>query len=216
MPVEEECLPDGGQCQSREIRLFHPAGLETRWRSSLVKNAHDLPVAVEREQLLQQSDLFQDAAGTVHAVYKEFSVRRTDGTCCDAALRVRHLARGATALGGDAPLDIADTSEPVIGTFSWVRLVEAGGELFYVATAAAVPNYLILQRRGSKSLFKVVLPSVPATPLYVPFASQPKTGTRSDEGCVDILLLASSSTAFPSPRAFHVRIEKRALLRQVT
>lgn len=215
MPVEEKCSANEGECQSREIRLFHRGHADTQWQNSLVRSAHDLKQAVERDQLLQQSDLFEDAGGTVHVVFKEFTVRRTDGTCCDPTLRVRRLAPGASTLSPESALDISDASEPVIGTFFWAKLVEADGKVFYVATAPAVSDYLILQRRGSDNLFKIVLPDVPASPAYVPFASQPKTGTRSDELYVDILLLASSGSAFPSPRAYHVRIEKQALLEQV-
>lgn len=162
------------------------------WSNELVADLSSHSLALSREQLLGHSDLFEDSNGNIHIVYKEF-LDSSDDTKVSS---FKYLV-GSSGNWSTTTIDLTDYN------VNWLRVVEINGTIYFVA-ASWDQLYLL---SSDASVVKEVTTPNDMSGIY-PYVASPRTGTRTTESYVDILLLNGDSSVYPNASNYYYRIEK--------
>ena len=88
---------------------------------------------------------------------------------------------------------------------SWMRLVEAGGDIYYLCSAW---DKLYIRKGANGKYIKLDVPSVNGMYIYT---SASRGGTSRNEPYLDIQMLCGNSSSYPNAKNYYVRILKSDL-----
>lgn len=195
LPIQDDFAGPGEQNIYQKIMYLGKLGRS--WKKELIVDHSNKDVAKSRRRLLEQSDLYKDSTGQIHFIYKEF-LNRNDEFAASGFYHVLKKDEGWETTKIELDQD----------NIHWIRFAEANQSLYYVASSY---DQFYIGKVGSGKLSLMDIPG-DVKGIY-PYISQPKTGTRSTEKFIDILLLAGDSTAYPEATNLYVRIPKEELAR---
>lgn len=163
------------------------------WKSELIADLSNHPLAKERPRLLEQEDLYLDKDGNIHLLYKEFLDPNNDF----AATVHWHV----TGKLGNFKNEAIKFDKPGI---NWVRLVEVDNKLYYLVTTF---GEVFVSPVEKVSLTKINVPD-DAKNNY-PYVSTKKAGS-TESSYVDVLLLGADRKLFEEGKItnYYVRIPK--------
>lgn len=182
--------PTGVPGEYRYQQLMYLEKRDGAGHRELLADLTTHPLASERAALLEGSDLFEDAAGRIHVVYKEFL-----GPDNSALSRVVHL----TLERGEWQSGVLDL---VHWGVNWVRLLEIDGVLFFIAASW---DRLYVGSAGSSVLREI--PISPGTSDIYPYVTAPRGGGSRSE-CVDVLLLNGDPASYPDGANLYLRLHR--------
>jgi len=185
LPVQDDFNGAGNPNTYQIIEYFEYQG---SWSRETIVDYSTHALSASRLRLLEQSDLFEASDGQIHLVYKEF--------LGENAGDVSTIQHQSGRLGGwtKQVLDFGGTS------INWVRVIEIDSVIYFVCTSS---NALYLMKAGG--VLTKVADFNDMSGIY-PYISSPRSGTRSSEAYLDILLLEGSSTSYPNASNYYVRI----------
>lgn len=163
------------------------------WKSELIADLSNHPMAKKRPRLLEQEDLYQDKNGIIHILYKEFLDEKND-----YAATVHWHVSGKLGNWKSEQIKLEKSG------VNWVRLVEVDEELYYLISTF---GEVFISPVESIKLTKIKV-SEDAKNNY-PYVSTSKGGsTKSD--FVDVLLLGADQKLFQEGKItnYYVRIPK--------
>jgi len=193
LAVQDDYVPSGDNVY-QIIEYFEYN--ENAWTHESLADLRNHPLSSERLALLEQSELFEDAGGTFHVIYKERLNPKKEWEVSE----LKHLTKSTDEWETKSlKFDIGGGNE----TIDWVRLVEIDNQLYYIATSNID---LYLGKVGNDNLTRMNMPNALAGPyLYV---ADTQGQTNANEKYVDILLLSGDMKAYPDATNYYVRIPK--------
>ena len=191
LPIQDDFTGQGNPNIYQKIMFMEVKDGE--WMNELVVDLSSHPLAKTRPRLLEQEDLYEDADGNIHIMYKEFLDERND-----YAATVHWHVKGRL---GSWKSEQINLEKPGV---NWVRLVEVDGKLYYLITTF---GEVFISPVENVKLTKINVPD-DAKNNY-PYVSTPKVGTR-DGKYVDIMLLGADQKLFQEDKItnYYVRIPK--------
>jgi hypothetical protein len=162
---------------------------ETVGERTLVDHTDEAPNFPDRHHLVEQSDLFVDAAGTLHALIKA-RLHPTN----DWANTFVHC-QGAFDTMTCAPLE-----SPALDNANWVRLFEIDGVLHALISTWDRHHIVNLATGGSALL------DVPVLDGTYPYLAAPRGGTSQGVSTLDIFFVSGASDTYPGAVAHHVSV----------
>ena len=163
------------------------------WTSSDIINLQTHSLAQTRPQLVDNSDIYQDAGKLINTIYL------TKLNPSDKWLNsFIHATRSGNAWTNQT---LTTTDEKT----NWVRMIEVGGQMFYICTTWDK----VYIKKGVSGEYKRL--SVPKIEGIYPYLAAPRSGTKASESYIDLLLLCGSSESYPNAKNYYVRIAKSEL-----
>jgi len=163
------------------------------WRKESIIDLSSNSLASSRPQLVETSDIYQDAAKQIHLVYQ------TRLNPSDAYLNTFIHAIQNTTGWINETVTITDSKT------NWIRLIEYGGEMYYLCCSR---DKLYLKKGINGAFTQLDVPKVTGMYIYV---TSPRGGTNSSESYIDILMLNGNSGDYPNAKNYYVRIAKSEL-----
>jgi hypothetical protein len=163
------------------------------WTTDLLEDLSGHTLAAERARLLEQSDLFEDSTGTMHAITKDFL-----GDTSYTVTQFHHFTRPPDGTWAEVLYDF--TAQDL----NWLKLVEVDGELFFLAVSW---NRVYAMRVGEEP-FELAVPGM-ITGAY-PYVAGSRSGTAPSTW-VELLLLNGDSGNYPDAENLYVRIPTSVL-----
>lgn len=197
LPIQDDQVVPGEPNIYQIIPYFHFDG--TAWRQECLADLRRHPLASSRRGLLEQSDLFADSSGRIHAIFKEKLDPRTGWRVTS----FKHMTRSTDGQWNTADVNLGGLD------LNWLKCVEIDGRLYYVGVSY---DALYVFADGVLPKKVVVKDMIKSAYLYL---AAPRTGTRDTEGSVDILLLSGDRAAYPDAAGLYVRMDKAALAARV-
>lgn len=186
--MQDDFRGEGNQNLYQIIRYFdNTAGV---WSSEDLADLTSHPLAATRERLLEQSDLYVDATGSVHIFFKEFL--GADG----ATSSIKHLT-GSLGAWTTRTIDATQLN------LNWVKMIEVGGTRYLIGTSHA--SLYLLDETGT-TFREIALP--PGMSGIYPYAATRQDGTADSEAYIDLILLNGDSGNYPDAANYYVRIAK--------
>ena len=177
-----------------EVKRSLPAeaGKDGAWKNDLIADLSNHPLAKTRPRLLEQEDLYEDADGNIHILYKEFLDERND-----YAATVHWHVSGKLGNFKAEKINLEKTG------VNWVRLVEVDGKLYYLVITF---GEVFISPVENIKLTKIDVPDIKNN---YPYVSTLKGGS-SESDFVDILLLEADQKYFQegSQINYYVKITK--------
>jgi len=193
LPVQDDFADDGNPAtydnMYQKINLFSFAG--GQWSNTPIADLSNHPLAKKRPRLLEQEDLFMDAQGTLHVIYKEFlDPQYSYKVTAHRHVQINSKGKQETTinLGRD---DI-----------NWIRLFEVQGELHYFANTF---DSYYWAKVSKNELSKLDIPS-DARGMY-PYIAKVHSGLHEGKN-IDVLLLAADSKMYEdgAQKNYYLRI----------
>lgn len=165
------------------------------WRQQTLVDRRNHPLAEQRNQIVEQSDLYLDGDGHLHAVVKE----RLDPDNPGDFSAIRHFVHDGDELVEQGLLGVEQ------GRCNWVRLFEYDGALHF---ACVTWRRLFVRRVGGQTV-EIELPrDATGTYLYVP---TPRAGSERNPQYLDLMLVSGNSEAYPGGPAYYVQVPMASL-----
>ena len=194
LPIQDDQVATGEPNIYQVLPFFHFDG--KFWKHETLADLRHTPLASSRRGLLEQSELFQDSAGSIHAIYKE----KLDPAAAWRVTAFKHLTRSTDGQWHTASVDCGGLD------LNWLKLVEINGQIYYLGVSY---DALYIFKDGAQPR-KVRVPGM-ITGAYLYLAS-PRTGTRDVESCVDIVLWSGRSADYPNGPGLYVRLPKSVFM----
>jgi hypothetical protein len=194
LAVQDDFVSQGEPNIYQIIKYFHYT--TGSWVNEDVVDLTGHALAVSRDRLLEQSDLYLDTGGSAHLLWKEF----LDSGSASTVSGFKHLS------GLPGSWTSEDLTPPSNLSINWLKMLEHGGKTYYLATSY---SRLYLADSTLSKFEEVSLPSdIQGIYLYV---AGPQSGTSSSSPYLDILLLNGSSSSYPDASNYYIRINKSEL-----
>jgi hypothetical protein len=159
--------------------------------------SHPLAQNYVRPQLVEQSDLFVDVSGTIHAIYKEKLDPASDSIFSDLVY----------CAGGFDVLECRSMPSWVNANANWARLFEINNELY--AFLSSWDSHFVT-KLGSGRVVKLDVTT--ETGVY-PYVDAARGGTDRDADAVDVYLVSGSSIAYPGATSIVITLKKDDIAR---
>ncbi|MFA5848669.1 MAG: hypothetical protein WC833_02210 [Bacteroidales bacterium] len=159
------------------------------WKNEILINLQSHPLAQSRPQLIENSDICQDAAKQIHLLYQ------TRLNPSDQSQNSFSLSSQLTSGWDNQPVTASDNT-------NWMRIIEVNGETYYLCSSW---DKLYIKKGVAGELKQLKVPKVSGMYIYV---SSPRGGTKSAENYVDILLLNGNRDDYPNAKNYYIRIAK--------
>lgn len=171
---------------------------DKNWNQRIITDLTSHPLASSRLRLLEQEELFEDKAGNIHILYKEYP---------DRFFEWKTAHKHTVIKNGSLETKNLDFEKDGIG---WVRLFEVEGELYYLVVSWDRAH---IGKPGSSKLIELDIPSE-AKGTY-PYVSTKKGGTKTSEKFIDIILLAADSKTYEEGKNanLYIRIPKEEIVK---
>lgn len=192
LAVQDEWTGPSTPVKYQIIRFFEKRG-SGQWSSTIISDQRTHSLASTRSQLVENCEIMEDNSGKIHLVYQT---------------RLDPGDQWKNAFYHDIISSRIKTSNATSGpgnNGSWMRLVEAGGEIFYLCSAW---DKLYIKKGANGKYVKLDVPAVDGMYIYT---SATRGGTGRGEAYLDILMLCGSSSAYPNAKNYYVRILKSDL-----
>ena len=189
LPVQDDYYaPDPSRYNVYQKILYLEYANE-KWNKKLIVDLSNHRLAKERLRLLEQSDLWVDSNGDIHAIYKEFTNPKKDWK----TERLRHAIYRSGKW----------STSTIEANADWVRLVEYKKRLFYIFLGGHDRSLLIKPVSGDGEL-KIHLPD--KLKGAYPYIATLKSGTIFDK-YLDIILHASDPNSYGESSSYYVRVD---------
>lgn len=163
------------------------------WSKDKIIDLGSHSLASSRPQLVETSDIYQDAAKQIHLIYG------TRLNPSDANINVfTHAVKNTTGWTNQT-ITITDTKT------NWIRLIEYGGEMYYLCAGR---EKLYLKKGINGAYTQLDVPKVTGMYIYI---TSPRGGTSTSESYIDILMLSGYSGDYPNAKNYYVKIAKSEL-----
>lgn len=160
------------------------------WRNETIIDLQSHSLAQSRPQLVENSDIYQDANKRIHVLYQ------TRLNPSDQYLNTfTHSKQNAS---GWESSTVSTTDSKT----NWMRIIEINGENYYLCCSW---DKLYIKKGINGEFTKLNIPKISGLYIYV---SAPRGGTRTTENYVDILLLNGNGGDYPNAKNYYIRIEK--------
>ena len=190
--VQDEWTGPSSPVQYQMNRYFEKRGA-AQWTSSIIADYRAHSLATTRSQLVENTDLMEDNSGRVHLIYQT----RLDPIDQWKNTFYQEIINSGTKT--------SNTTAGPGSNGSWMRLAEAGGEIYYLCSAW---DKLYIRKGANGKYIKLDVPSVDGMYIYT---SASRGGTSRNETYLDILMLCGNSTSYPNAKNYYVRILKSDL-----
>jgi len=160
------------------------------WKNETILDLQSNSLAQSRPQLLENSDIFQDASGKMNILYQT----KLDPKSKYLNTFIHSRQNGST--WDSQTLSITDDET------NWIRIIEVNSEIYYLCCSS---DKLYIKKGVNGVFTKLSVPKVDGMYIYV---TSPRGGTSSAENYVDILLLNGNSSNYPNAKNYYVRIAK--------
>jgi len=164
------------------------------WNNQIIVDLTSHDLASVRPILLEHSDLFQDSSGTIHMFYKD----RTDP---DYEWSWALTYKIQEDEGSWQTYTMSQHNDNI----NWIRMVEHNGEFYYFYVTW---DKLYLKKGLAGQLVEL---DIKGSSGYYPYISAPRSGTRTTENFIDILLLNGGIDNYPGEKNYYLRIPKSEL-----
>jgi len=163
------------------------------WTSSDIINLQSHSLAQTRPQLVDNSDIYQDAGKLVSTIYL---------TKLNPSDKYQNSFIHGTRSGNAWTNQTLTTTDEKT---NWVRMIEVGGQMYYICTTWDK----VYIKKGVSGEYKRL--NVPKIEGIYPYLAAPRSGTKPSESYIDLLLLCGSSDSYPNAKNYYVRIAKSEL-----
>jgi len=163
------------------------------WSQQSIIDLRSHSLASSRPQLVVSSDIYQDASNRLHLIY---------ATRLNSSDKYQNTFIQATQNGTTWQSQTMSISDDNTG---WIRVIETGGELYYLCSAW---DKLYIKKGINGKFMKLNVPKVDG--MYI-FVTSPRGGTSASESYIDILMLCGYNDSYPNAANYYLRIEKSEL-----
>ncbi len=191
MAIQDGYVGDGLPNTYQKIYYFEKNN--GTWNQQSIIDLQSHPLASTRPQLVETSDIYQDANNKLNVIYST----RLDPA--DQYLNTFTLATKNGTSWQNQSIQISDKNT------GWIRIIEINGDFYYLCSAW---DKLYLKKGTSGNYVKLNVPKVDGMYIYV---TSPRGGTSSSESYIDILILCGYNDSYPNADNYYLRIEKSEL-----
>jgi len=163
------------------------------WMNMDVINLQNHALAQSRPELVDNSEIYIDANGLVNIIYL---------TKLNPSDKYQNSFIHGTRSGNAWTNQTLTTTDEKT---NWVRMIEVGGQMYYICTTWDK----VYIKKGVSGEYKRL--NVPKIEGIYPYLAAPRSGTKPSESYIDLLLLCGSSDSYPNAKNYYVRIAKSEL-----
>ncbi len=163
------------------------------WSHESIINLQSHTLAQSRSQLVDNSDVYEDASGNIILIY----LTKLDPA--DQWLNTFiQTSRTGTSWNNET-VTITDDKT------NWIRMMEVDGQMYYFCSTW---DKLYVKKGVAGKYQRLDVPKV--TGVY-PYLAAPRSGTSLSSGYIDLLLLCGDNNAYPNAKNYYIRIDKSEL-----
>jgi len=163
------------------------------WSHENIIDLESHALAQSRPELVDNSDLYVDAAGNTNLVY----LTRLD----PGDKWLNNFTQSSRSGSGWNNQSITLTNDNT----NWIRLLEIDGQMYYFCSSWD-EMYI---KKGIIGKYKKL--DVPRVNGIYPYLAAPRGGTSSSGNYIDLLLLSGHSDSYPNAQNYYIRIAKSEL-----